>query len=432
MNYKIVIRTGDELYSGTDSTVEIKIIGSKGETNLHKLDKTFRNDFERWSKNSFKFKSEDVGDIECIILKIQADFNIKDIWYINYIQVVKDPPHGNSTYFPIFQWIAKNDFGRELFFTTNKTIIPQKDSEKRTMENRRVRQVLNDAIQWHVPMEGEPKHLSGKIKVEGTYEQLNPNVRFTNEKWKAIKDNYFKAQTSGMWSELQSKFQTFDSFDDYKRFSQGLVKEEDMPVWTQNDLWKNDVEFGRQTLNGVNPGLVEKCREIPGNFPVTDNHVRGLLAPGTTLKEEAANGNIYIIDHKILDGVSTGVYAQKKIELAAAICMFYVRNDDEFVPIAIQHGQNSDTFPIWTPNDKELDWLMAKLWFRNSDTVVHSVYSHITGAHFVTEPFAIALHRCLPPVHPIHKLLREHLQFVIAINTIVRPRLFQAVSTILN
>ena len=165
---------------------------------------------------------------------------------------------------------------------------------------------------------------------------------------------------------------------------------------------------------------------------MTDNHVKGLLAPGTTLEKEVANGKIYIINHKILDGVSTGVYAQKQIELAAAICMFYVRNDGEFVPIAIQHGQNSNRFPIWTPNDKELDWLMAKLWFRNSDTVVHSVYSHITGAHFVTEPFAIALHRCLPPVHPIHKLLREHLQFVIAINTIVRPRLFQAVSTILN
>ena len=214
MNYKIVIRTGDELYSGTDSTVEIKIIGSEGETNLHKLDKTFRNDFERRSTNSFKLKSEDVGDIECIILKIQADFNVKDIWYINYIQVVKDPPHGKSTYFPIYQWIAKNDFGRELIFSTNKTCILQKDSKKRTMEDRRARQVLNDSVQWHIPMEGEPKHLSGKIKVEGTYDQLNPNVRFTNEKWKAIKDNYFKAQTSGMWSELQSKFQTFDSFDD--------------------------------------------------------------------------------------------------------------------------------------------------------------------------------------------------------------------------
>ena len=255
-------------------------------------------------------------------------------------------------------------------------------------------------------------------------------MRFTNDKWKAIKDNYFKAQTNGMWLELQTKFQTFNSFDDYKLLCQGLVTEEDMPVWTENELWKTDEEFGRQILNGVNPGLIEKCHEIPENFPVTDNHVKGQLATGKTLKEEIEKGRIYILNHRILDGVSTGVYDEKKISLAAAICLFYVRDDNEFVPIAIQHGQDSNKFPIWTPNDAELDWLMAKIWFRNSDVVVHSVYSHITGAHFVTEPFAIALHRCLPPVHPIHKLLREHLQFIIAINTIVRPRLFQEVNTL--
>ena len=432
MDYKIRIKTGDELYSGTDSTVEIKIIGTTGETKFHRLVKPFRNNFERGSKDSFKIRSDDVGDIECISLKVLVDLNMKDLWYIDYIQVIKSPPHGTLTHFPIFQWIAREDFNREHIFSTNNTCIPQKDSEKRTMDDRRSRQVRNKTVEWHTPTDNEPKYLSGKIKVEGSYEQLDQNVRFTNDKMTAIKDNYLKAQTNGMWLELQAKFQTFKSFDDYKNFCLGLAKEEDLPVWTKNDLWKTDTEFGRQILNGVNPGLVEKCSTIPENFPVNEDQIEGLLTRGKTLKEEALDGKIYIINHKILDGVATGVYAEKEISLAAAMCLFYVRDDNEFVPIAIQHGQNPDRFPIWTPNDTKLDWLMAKLWFRNSDTVVHSVYSHITGAHFVTEPFAIALHRCLPPVHPVHKLLREHLQFVIAINTIVRPRLFQTVYNIIN
>ena len=432
MDYKIRIKTGKELYSGTDSIVEIKIIGSAAETKFHKLVKPFRNNFERGARDSFKITSDDVGEIECISLKVQVDniSHMKDLWYIDYIQVIKEPPHGTSVHFPIFQWIARKDFNRELIFSTNKTCIPQKDSEKRTMDDRRSCQVKNNTVEWHTTEEGEPRGLSGRIKVEGTYEQLDQNVRFTNKKMTAIKDNYLKAQTNGMWLELQSNFQSFKSFDDYKYFCQGLVKEEDMPVWTQNDLWKTDEEFGRQILNGVNPGHVEKCRKLPENFPVTDSHIKDLLTRGKTLKEEIEDGKIFIVNHKILDGVSTGTYAEKDISLAAAICLFYVRNDDAFVPIAIQLGQNPDVFSIWTPNDTRLDWLMAKLWFRNAEVVVHSVYSHITGAHFVTEPFAIALHRCLPPVHPVHKLLREHLQFVIAINTIVRPRLFQAVSYI--
>ena len=148
MDYKIRIKTGDELYSGTDSTVEIKIIGTTGETKFHRLVKPFRNNFERGSKDSFKIRSDDVGDIECISLKVLVDLNMKDLWYIDYIQVIKDPPHGTLTHFPIFQWIARNDFNREHIFSTNKTCIPQKDSEKRTIDDRRSRQVRKQTVEW--------------------------------------------------------------------------------------------------------------------------------------------------------------------------------------------------------------------------------------------------------------------------------------------
>ena len=71
MDYKIRIKTGKELYSGTDSIVEIKIIGSAAETKFHKLVKPFRNNFERGARDSFKITSDDVGEIECISLKVQ-------------------------------------------------------------------------------------------------------------------------------------------------------------------------------------------------------------------------------------------------------------------------------------------------------------------------------------------------------------------------
>ena len=53
--------------------------------------------------------------------------------------------------------------------------------------------------------------------------------------------------------------------------------------------------------------------------------------------------------------------------------------------------------------------------------------SHLAFTHLLVEPIAVATFRCLPPVHPVHKLLREPLQYVIAINTIGRHTLIAPV-----
>ena len=50
--------------------------------------------------------------------------------------------------------------------------------------------------------------------------------------------------------------------------------------------WKEDVEFGRQMLNGVNPVVIEKCLSKPTNFRVNDEDVGEYLEPGKTLDDE--------------------------------------------------------------------------------------------------------------------------------------------------
>ena len=145
----------------------------------------------------------------------------------------------------------------------------------------------------------------------------------------------------------------------------------------------------------------------------------------------------------------------------------FLRTDGLLVPIAIQLGQNpGPLFPIWTPKDEPLDWLLAKvgvwatfqiiclqfttldlnlyfcliayffksvlmffqIWFKNGDVQVHQVKFHLALTHLFLEPFAIALYRCLPPVHPIFKMLREHLHYAIAINVIGRQSLISEVA----
>ena len=50
--------------------------------------------------------------------------------------------------------------------------------------------------------------------------------------------------------------------------------------------WTNDVEFGRQILNGVNPVVIRRCTKLPINFPVINDMVKGSLNRGKTLDEE--------------------------------------------------------------------------------------------------------------------------------------------------
>ena len=84
-----------------------------------------------------------------------------------------------------------------------------------------------------------------------------------------------------------------------------------------------------------------------------------------------------MVDFEILEDIPH--YGQKDESLerrytCPAMGLFYVRGNGDIVPIAIQfHQVPSETNPIWTPNDTELDWIYAKMWLRNADTQWHQV-----------------------------------------------------------
>lgn len=50
--------------------------------------------------------------------------------------------------------------------------------------------------------------------------------------------------------------------------------------------WKEDVFFGYQCLNGSNPRMIQRCKKLPENFPVTPDMVQSSMAPRTNLGKE--------------------------------------------------------------------------------------------------------------------------------------------------
>lgn len=105
MKYKLIFNTSPVSGAGTDAGIYIKIYGSKLTTQSLKL-KTKLKQFEKRSTDIFFIESEDLGNI----LKIQiwhddklfgADWNLEDL-------VIEEAFHKKIWYFPIFNWIKKD------------------------------------------------------------------------------------------------------------------------------------------------------------------------------------------------------------------------------------------------------------------------------------------------------------------------------------
>ncbi|XP_077057678.1 polyunsaturated fatty acid 5-lipoxygenase-like [Siphateles boraxobius] len=185
--------------------------------------------------------------------------------------------------------------------------------------------------------------------------------------------------------------------------------------------WSKDYMFGYQFLNGCNPVMIRKCMAIPVKFPVTHEMVEGFLKKGVTLQEELMAGNIFIVDYEILNGVPA---SSDQVFLTAPICLLYKNRFDQIVPIAIQLSQNpGGKSPIFLPSDNEYDWMLAKMWVKSADFIVHQLVTHLLKTHLISEVFEMAMHRQLPAVHPVYKLLKPHVRFTIAINAVAREKL---------
>lgn len=56
------------------------------------------------------------------------------------------------------------------------------------------------------------------------------------------------------------------------------------------------------------------------------------------------------------------------------MALFYSPGDGRLLPIAIQL-EPSISDSIFTPKDEKYDWMLAKMYFRTNDAVVHEVKS---------------------------------------------------------
>ncbi|XP_038831711.1 polyunsaturated fatty acid lipoxygenase ALOX12-like isoform X1 [Salvelinus namaycush] len=414
--YNVTVATGTSEYSGTNNYIYITLVGEKGDSEKTTLDNPGL-DFCRGAVDEYKVCSPaPLGRVLLVRLEKQR-YWVEDNWFCLYVTVAP-PGGGTALTFPCYRWLIGNV---KVELREGTAMRLSDDTSTQLLAHRKAELQERQAVyRWVAWAPGIPKCIDAKTEAD-----LHQDVRFDNEKRSDFEGSLQYALLELSLKKLAIMFgKSWDNLDDFKRCFWKLrspISEYCM------EHWKEDSFFGYQCLNGSNPRMIQCCKKLPGNFPVSGDMVQGSLAPRTTLEKELKAGNIYLVDYAIMDGVPTNVIRGKPQYIAAPLCLLYEHPDQGLIPIAIQLGQTPglDT-PIFLPKNPPLAWLLAKIWVRHSEFQVFQLLSHLLRTHLVVEVFCVSTLRQLPAVHPVYKLLAPHLRYTLEINCRGRTQLLSA------
>lgn len=417
-SYLIRVETGSRSGAGTDASISISLIGTKGKTDMIKLD-NWGNDFEKGDADEYSVEAMDVGKV--LMVQLHNDrggwwYKNPD-WFVNKIAVLSSTQDYEPFEFPCHRWVLS-----DLMVFEGKAILPFQEQPD-AVKSQRILEVTKRQENYKWGGQEVYKHLPGYLEAV-THADIPRDSQFSDEARSSVDEDKKKAIVKLGLSYLTSLFDSWDNFDDFQKILDRAYG--GVPKIVEDDRWKTDKVFGSMFLNGCNPNVIQRCEKLPSNFPVTEEMVKSFLDRGQTLQEEMKAGHVYIVDYKELEGIPS----KESTYSAQPLGLFYVNKSGDLVPIAIQlFQQPSATNPMWTPSDSQYDWLLAKMWLRNADNLIQQVNTHLLETHLVMEAFAVAAWRQLPSLHPVFQLLFPHLRSVMAINNFLRHGIVAASTT---
>ncbi|XP_061686032.1 arachidonate 12-lipoxygenase, 12R-type-like [Syngnathoides biaculeatus] len=408
-DYEVTVFTGDRLNATTLNPVHIKLVGTDGESERTRLRSLVI--FSGAVSTYIVSCPKSLGELLLIELdKSQFFFLPDDAWFPDKVEI-KSPERDVYT-FPIYCWIKDSETHR---FREGKAlrIFDERNSLGRHVRKQELSQRSAD-YSWNLYYSGLPY----TIKADGP-RSLPNELQFSFTK----KMELAYTKLTGL-AELQLKglddnsenWQSLDNISDMFHRKGTLISD-----YVQ-EHWKEDGLFAYQFLNGVNPTLIQRCKTLPKNFPVTDDMV--FIPNGSNLSEELKQGNIYLCDYKNLDGMPANTVQGIQQYFTAPLVLLHKRPDDKLMPIAIQLKQTpAEDNPIFLPTDSTYDWLTAKIFVRSADFAEHQINAHLLRTHLLVEVFVVSLLRNLPMVHPLYKLLIPHTRYTLHINELGRIQL---------
>ncbi|XP_036983355.1 polyunsaturated fatty acid 5-lipoxygenase isoform X3 [Artibeus jamaicensis] len=325
-SYTVTVATGSQWFAGTDDYIYLSLVGSTGCSEKHLLDKPFYNDFERGAVDSYDVTvDEELGDIQLVKIE-KRKYWLHDDWYLKYITL--KTPYGDYIEFPCYRWITGEG---EIVLRDGRAKLPRDDQIHILKQHRRkeleTRQKQYRWMEWNP---GFPLSIDAK-----SHKDLPRDIQFDSEKGVDFVLNYSKAMENLFINRFMHMFQS--SWSDFADFEKIFVKISNTISERVMNHWQEDLMFGYQFLNGCNPVLIQRCTKLPEKLPVTTEMVECSLERQLTLEQEVEQGNIFIVDFKLLDGIDANKTDPCTLQfLAAPICLLYKNLANKIVPIAIQ------------------------------------------------------------------------------------------------
>ncbi|NTX07762.1 lipoxygenase family protein [Myxococcus sp. CA040A] len=404
VEYKLKIRTSAKLGAGTNADIFVTLVGTHGESGPHALNKRFHDDFEAGAEEVYSVQATDLGEL--VLLRFTNTGGVAADWLLDQALVTAE---GKQWRFPFFRWVQG---GATVDVLEGTAKLARQASHAR------------EATARHELLEHRRRMYPWR-SAEATAGL--PGALDLSETRPLPKDELYRGLTEGSYEVVIAKTlasiklhlpmlsNAWNGLVDIFDFFKGLEVPQLAP------RWKDDYEFARQAVQGINPMHITLVPNVPQDMPLTDEDLRGLLSPGTTLARALDARRIFLLDFEILDDIP--MYRKVNEEgieerrwAPASRCLLYLDDSRQLRPIAIQLGRDARKDPVFTPNDGEYDWLAAKIYVRCSEGNTHQMVSHALRTHFVAEPFVMVTMRNLPDPHPVYKLLRRHFRYTLAIN----------------
>lgn len=403
--YTIAIRTGKRLGAGTDAAVTVQLIGALGESEPHKLDKWLHDDLKAGAEDVYTIEARDIGDLIALRFTNSGSLVGSD-WLLDSARVTAGE---KSWYFPYYRWVVGGATADALEGTAR---LPQHARSERESAARSAQIEARRAMYVWRPAEATAG-LPGALDI--SEERPLPK----DEKYRNLTEGSYEVVFAKTMASLKLRLPSLtNAWNALVDIFQVFEKIELPPV---AERWRDDYEFARQAVQGVNPINIAQVTALPSDLPVSDADVRGLLSPGTSLAEALASKRLFLLDFEVLKDIplfrKVGEDGAEEHRWAPpARCLLYRDDEGKLRPIAIQLGRDPEQDPVFTPNDSEVDWLAAKIYTRCSEGNAHQMVTHALRTHFVMEPFVMATMRNLSDQHPVYKLLRRHFRYTLAIN----------------
>ncbi|XP_030894833.1 arachidonate 15-lipoxygenase isoform X3 [Leptonychotes weddellii] len=357
--YRIRVSTGSSLCAGSNNQVQLWLVGQHGEAAIRtRLRPT------RGQETEIKADVQEYLGPLLFVKLHKRHFFQDDAWFCNWIWVQGPGPSGDEFRFPCYRWVEGSGI-LSLPEGTGRTLgdDPQglfKQHREQELKDRR------RLYRWGNWKDGLILNMAG-----ATISDLPIDERFLEDK-----KIYFEASLAKGLADLAIKdslnvLTCWNDLDDFNRIfwcGQSKLAEK------VRDSWKEDALFGYQFLNGANPMLLRRSKQLPARL---------VFPPGM---EELK------------------VQLEKELQLQLP-------------------RVGSSPPPLFLPTDPPMVWLLAKCWVRSADFQMHELQSHLLRGHLMAEVITVATMRCLPSIHPVFKLIIPHLRYTLEINLRARTGL---------